>query len=48
MNGMERFNKDLAEVFKTSGKSFLGIDQYISISAVGYDFAKIYGCFNEC
>ena len=48
MNGMNRFNKDLAEVFKTSGKTFLGIDQYISISAVGYDFARSYGCFNEC
>ena len=48
MNGMDRFNKDLAEVFKQSNKAFLGIDQYISISAVGYDFAKIYGCFNEC
>ncbi|KAK8898932.1 hypothetical protein M9Y10_001224 [Tritrichomonas musculus] len=48
MEGMDKFNNDLNEVFKETKKEFLGIHQFISISALGYDFARIYGCFNGC
>ena len=48
MDGMTKFNNDLAEVFSKTEKSWIGIDQFISISAVGYDFARIYGCFDGC
>ena len=48
MDGMNKFNNDLAEVFKNTGKTWVGIHQFISISAVGYDFARIYGCFEGC
>lgn len=48
MDGMTKFNNDLAEVFKTTEKPWIGIHQFISISAVGYDFARIYGCFEGC
>ena len=48
LDGMDKFNNDLNEVFKETKKEFLGIHQFISISAVGYDFARIYGCFNGC
>lgn len=48
MRGMEKFNNDLAEVFKNTCRAFIGIHQFISVSAVGYDFARIYGCFDGC
>ena len=48
MDGMNKFNDDLTEVFKETGKTWVGIHQFISISAVGYDFARIYGCFIGC
>ena len=48
MNGMNKFNNDLAEVFKNTNRTWIGIHQFISISAVGYDFARIYGCFDGC
>ncbi|KAK8895923.1 hypothetical protein M9Y10_013809 [Tritrichomonas musculus] len=48
MKGMNKFNDDLAEVFKETSKTWVGIHQFISISAVIYDFARIYGCFIGC
>ena len=48
MDGMNKFNNDLSEVFNQTNKPFIGIHQFISISAVGYDFARIYGCFDGC
>ena len=48
MDGMTKFNNDLAEVFTKTDKPWIGIHQFISISAVGYDFARIYGCFDGC
>ena len=48
MDGMNKFNNDLSEVFKNASRTWVGIHQFLSISAVGYDFARIYGCFNHC
>ena len=48
MDGMKKFNNDLGEVFKNTDKTWVGINQFISVSAVGYDFARIYGCFDGC
>ena len=48
MDGMNQFDKDLKHIFTESKHSFPGIHQYLSISSVGYDFARIYGCFNGC
>ena len=50
MQGLEKFNNDLEEVFKHSSQTTIKINvhNFISISAIGYDFAKQYGCFNDC
>ena len=48
MDGMTKFNNDLAEVFAKSDKPWIGIHQFISISAVSYEFARIYGCYDGC
>ena len=50
MQGLENFNSDLKEVFEHSSQTPIKINvhNYISISAIGYDFAKQYGCFNDC
>ena len=48
MKGMMKFDDDIDEVFRQNDHRFLGINQFVSISAIGYDFARIYGCFNEC
>ena len=44
MLGMEHFNNDLAKVFATNGKEWIGIESYLSISAIGYDLTIKYGC----
>lgn len=48
MDGMNKINYNLADVFKKTDKSWIGIHQFISVSAVGYDFARIYVCFDGC
>ena len=48
MRGVEKFNEDLQEVFKETKINMLNVHNYISISAIGYDFAKRYGCFDGC
>ena len=48
MDGMNKFNDDISKVFDQSNTPFIGIHQFLSISAVGYDFARIYGCFDGC
>ena len=50
MQGLEKFNNDLKEVFKHSTQTTIKINvhNFISISAIGYDFARQYGCFNDC
>ena len=44
MLGMEHFNDDLAKVFASNGKQWIGVESYLSISAIGYDFTIKYGC----
>ena len=44
MLGMEKFDTDLSEIFAKNNKQWIGTKSYISISAIGYDFAIKYGC----
>ena len=46
--GMRKMNDDLTEVFNQTNTQMLNIHQFVSISAIGYEFAKSYGCFNGC
>lgn len=48
MKGMEKFNKDLMEVFNQTHTHMLNVHNYISVSAIGYAFAMNYGCFDDC
>ena len=48
MKGMEKFNDDLMEVFKQMRINIGCVHNFISISSIGYQFAKMYGCFDEC
>lgn len=48
MKGFLKFNKDLMNVFKETETPMLPVYNYISISAIGYSFAKQYGCYDEC
>ena len=44
MLGMEKFDDDLSEIFKTNNKTWDGVKSYLSISAIGYEFTIKYGC----
>ena len=44
MLGMEKFDDDLSEIFKTNDKKWDGVQSYLSISAIGYEFTIKYGC----
>ena len=44
MRGMEKFDEDLAKIFATNNKKWIGVESYLSISAIGYDFTIKYGC----
>ena len=57
MQGMFKFNKDLQEVVRSLMErcsrdqrslpnSTLDVNDYISISAIGYALTKMYGCFD--
>ena len=48
MKGMEIFNNDLKRVFKETNTIMLNVHNYISISSIGYQFARSYGCFDGC
>ncbi|WP_300485543.1 DNA polymerase, partial [uncultured Brachyspira sp.] len=48
MKGMEKFNDDLMEVFKQVRIDVGYVHNFISISSIGYQFAKMYGCFDSC
>ena len=41
MEGVRKFDRNLNEVFKNANNKFPGINQYISISAICYDIARI-------
>ena len=46
--GLRAFDKDLCQLFESNGRKWIGIESYISVSAVGYDFAVKYGCLEGC
>lgn len=48
MKGMMKFNRDLSNVFKETNCPILSVYDYISISAIGFQFCRQYGCFDEC
>ncbi len=48
MKGMEKFNNDLKQVFSETKTEMLNVHNFISISSIGYKFAKEYGCFDGC
>ena len=49
MQGMQKFNQDLQDVIKSLiHDKTIDINNYISISAIGYAITKMYGCFNGC
>ena len=49
MQGMIKFNQDLQQVVRSlMPDSTLDVNDYISISAIGYALTKMYGCFDGC
>jgi hypothetical protein len=46
--GMRAFDKDLSTIFNGSSKEWLGLQSYLSVSAIGYHFAVKYGCLEDC
>ena len=48
MKGIEKFDKDLAEVFNETNTQMLNVHNFISISSIGYHFAHKYGCVDGC
>ena len=48
MKGLEKFNDDLRQVFSETKTEMLGVHNFISISSIGYKFAKEFGCFDGC
>ena len=45
MQGMLSFDKDLGSLFEDK---WLGLESYISVSAIGYNFALKVGCLDGC
>ena len=48
MQGLNKFNDDLRKVYESLGVKLPDISTFVSISAIGYAFAKAYGCFDGC
>ncbi len=48
MKGVEKFNRDLIEVFKQTKTDMLDVHNFISISSIGYYYAYRFGCFDDC
>lgn len=48
MRGLQAFDRDLKQLFADNNEQFIGVDNYISVSAIGYHFAVIYGCLEGC
>ena len=48
MQGLNAFDRDLRQLFKDNNEDFCGVDNYVSVSAIGYHFAVIYGCLEGC
>ena len=48
MKGMMKFNEDLQAVYKSTNTELPDATSFVSISAIGYAFARAYGCFEGC
>jgi hypothetical protein len=48
MLGLEKFARNLVELFKISLVKMPPLSHFLSVSSIGYQFAKAYGCFDEC
>jgi hypothetical protein len=48
MQGLEKFRSDLVELFKITRTEMPDISNFVSISSIGYAFARAYGCFDGC
>ena len=48
MKGLEKFDRDLKEVFHETKTEMLDVNNFISISSIGYHFANKFGCFDGC
>jgi hypothetical protein len=48
LQGLTRFNNDLKQVFQDNNVKFEGIENYVSISSIGYSLAGKFGCFHGC
>jgi DNA polymerase elongation subunit (family B) len=46
--GLITFNRDLNQIFKENEVYMPSINHFLSISAVGYQFAIAYGCLKDC
>ena len=48
MQGLLAFDRDLKQLFADNNEQFIGVNNYVSVSAIGYHFAVIYGCLEGC
>ena len=46
--GMVAFNEDIAHLFEDSKQEWIGLENYLSVSSIGYHFALKYGCMEGC
>jgi hypothetical protein len=46
MLGMKALDQDLWKVFEENETKMMGVNQFLSISSIGYMFAKAYGCMD--
>ena len=46
--GMTSFNKDIAHLFEGNNQKWIGLENYLSVSSIGYHFALKYGCMDGC
>ena len=48
MKGLEKFDMDLKQVFNETHTKMMDVNNFISISSIGYYFAHMFGCFDGC
>jgi hypothetical protein len=48
MYGLQKFSADLAVIYKDCNTIMPQLSNFVSISAVGYSFARSFGCFDGC
>jgi hypothetical protein len=48
MKGLEKFTADLTSLFEKTKTRIPNFSRFLSVSSIGYFFAKAYGCFQGC